>query len=93
MPTLTRTAPSAAKANKKENKASPTRAASQSSTLSDNRARTLVQMKVVEAMSQGPQSQKIAQLQAIMPGNSPVQKVRLSHYKTICFSVLQRAHC
>ena len=74
MPTLTRTAPSAAKANKKENKASPTRAASQSSTLSDNRARTLVQMKVVEAMSQGPQSQKIAQLQAIMPGNSPVQK-------------------
>jgi hypothetical protein len=44
MPTLTRTAPSGAKANKKENSASQTRAASQSSTLSDNRPGALAQM-------------------------------------------------
>jgi hypothetical protein len=74
MPTLTRTAPSGAKANKKENSASKTRAASQSSTLSDHRPGTLAQMKVVEAMSEGPRAQKTAQLQALMPDNSPVQK-------------------
>ena len=74
MPTLTHTALSATKANKKENNASQTRAASQLSTLSDNRPGTLAQMKVVEAMSEGPRAQKTAQLQALMPGNSPVQK-------------------
>ena len=74
MPTLTHTALSATKANKKENSASKTRAASQSSTLSDNRPGTLAQMKVVEAMSEGPRAQKTAQLQALMPDNSPVQK-------------------
>ena len=74
MPTLTRTAPSGAKANKKENSASQTRAASQSSTLSDNRPGALAQMKVMEAMSEGPRAQKTAQLQALMPDNSPVQK-------------------
>ena len=74
MPTLTHTALSATKANKKENSASKTRAASQSSTLSDNRPGTLAQMKVVEAMSEGPRAQKTAQLQALMPDNSPVPK-------------------
>jgi len=74
MPTLTRTAPSGAKANKKENSASQTRAASQSSTLSDNRPGALAQMKVMEAMSEGPRAQKTAQLQALMPDNSPLQK-------------------
>ena len=74
MPTLTHTALSATKANKKENSASKTRAASQSSTLSDHRPGTLAQMKVVEAMSEGPRAQKTAQLQALMPDNSPVQK-------------------
>ena len=74
MPTLTHTALSATKANKKENNASQTRAASQLSTLSDNRPGTLAQMKVVEAMSEGPRAQKTAQLQALMPDNSPVQK-------------------
>jgi len=73
MPTLTRTAPSATNTNKKENNASQTRAASQSSALSDNRPGTLAQMKVVEAMSEGPRAQKTAQLQALMPNNSPVQ--------------------
>jgi len=74
MPTLRRTAPSGAKANKKENSSSQTRAASQSSTLSDHRPGTLAQMKVVEAMSEGPRAQKTAQLQALMPNNPPVQK-------------------
>lgn len=74
MPTSTRTAPSAAKANNKENNASQTRAASQSSTLSDHRPGTLAQMKVVEAMSEGPRAQKTAQLQSLMSDNSPVQK-------------------
>ena len=60
--------------NKKENSASQTRAASQSSTLSDNRPGALAQMKVMEAMSEGPRAQKTAQLQALMPDNSPLQK-------------------
>ena len=74
MPTLTHSALSATKANKKENNASQTRAASQLSTLSDNRPGTLAQMKVVEAMSEGPRAQKTAQLQVLMPSNTPVQK-------------------
>ena len=75
MPTLTNNVPSAARANKKENSASQTRAKSQLSTLSDNRQGTLAQMKIVEAMSEGLRAQKTAQLQALMPVNSPVQKV------------------
>ena len=43
-------------------------------TLSDNRPGTLAQMKVVEAMSQRGLAQKTAQLQALMPDNSPLQK-------------------
>ena len=74
MPSLTRTNLSAAKANRKEDKVSPTRADSQSATLSDNRPGTLAQMKLLEAMSEGPQAQKTAQLQAVMHGNTPIQK-------------------
>ena len=39
-----------------------------------NRPGALAQMKVVEAMSEGPRAQKTAQLQALMPNNPPVQK-------------------
>tara|TARA_B110000503_G_scaffold142188_1_gene238195 strand:+ start:842 stop:2374 length:1533 start_codon:yes stop_codon:yes gene_type:complete len=71
---LSRTVPSAAKANKKESSASATRAESQSASLSDNRPGTLAQMKVAEAMSQGSLAQKTTQLQAVIAGNAPVQK-------------------
>ena len=74
MSNVKRNVPSAAKRNKKEKTSSPTRAASQSSTILDNRQGTLAQMKVSEAMSQGPQVEKITQLQAVMNRNVIVQK-------------------
>ena len=74
MPILSRTVSSNAKVNKKESSASATRAESQSASLSDNRPRTLAQMKVVEAMSQSSLAQKTTQLQAVIAGNAPVQK-------------------
>ena len=74
MSIVKRNAPSAAKRNKKEKTSYQTRAASQSSTILDNRQGTLAQMKVSEAMSQGPQFEKITQLQAVMNRNVIVGK-------------------
>ena len=74
MSIVKRNAPSATKRNTKEKASSPTRAASQSSTILDNRQGTLAQMKVSEAMRQGPQVEKITQLQAVMNRKVNTQK-------------------
>ncbi len=74
MPTLTRTAPSGAKANKKENSASQTRAASQSSTLSDNRPENLGPNESSGGHERGASSSKNGPITGPDADNSPVQK-------------------
>jgi hypothetical protein len=47
---------------------------SQVATMMDQRASTVAQNKSIEGISNSPQTQKIAQLQAIMNGSTPIQK-------------------
>jgi len=74
MPESTRSSKPVEKKINDQNNSGQSSADAQSETIQDNRPGTLAQMKVVEAMSEGPRAQKTAQLQALMPDNSPIQK-------------------
>jgi len=74
MPESTRSSKPVEKKINAQNNSGQSSTDAQSETIQDNRSGTLAQMKVVEAMSEGPRPQKTAQLQAMMHGNSAVQK-------------------
>ena len=76
MATSTQSAKSTSKSNKESSNSRQTRAENQSATIADKRPATLAQNRIMASMGSGSGAQRTAQLQAIMGGAAPVQRVK-----------------
>ena len=76
MATSTQSAKTPSKSKKESSNSRQTRAENQSATIVDERPATLAQNNIIASMGSGSGAQKTAQLQAIMGGTAPVQRVK-----------------
>ena len=76
MSTSTQSAKTPSKSKKESSNSRQTRAENQSATIVDERPATLAQNNIIASMGSGSGAQKTAQLQAIMGGTAPVQRVK-----------------
>ena len=76
MATLTQSAKTTSKSNKESSNSRQTRTENQSATILDKRPATLAQNNIIVSMGSGSGAQRTAQLQAIMGGTAPIQRVK-----------------
>ena len=76
MATSTQSVKTPSKSNKAASNSRQTRAENQSATIVDKRPATLAQRNIIATMGSGSGAQRTAQLQAIMGGTAPVQRVK-----------------
>ena len=76
MATTTQSVKTPSKSKKESSNSRQTRAENQSATIVDKRPATLAQRNIIASMGSGSGAQRTAQLQAIMGGTAPVQRVK-----------------
>ena len=76
MATTTQSVKTPSKSKKESSNSRQTRAENQSATIVDKRPATLAQRNIIASMGSGFGAQRTAQLQAIMGGTAPVQRVK-----------------
>ena len=76
MPLISQSAKTTSGSNKESSNSRQTRAENQSATIADKRPATLAQNRIMASMGSGSGVQRTAQLQAIMSGPAPVQRVK-----------------
>ena len=78
----TQSAKSTSKSNKESSNSQQTRAENQSATIADKRPATLAQNRIMASMGSGSGVQRTTQLQAIMSGPAPIQRVKEDETQT-----------
>jgi len=76
MATLTQSVKTTSKSKQNQNNSGKSAANAQTATIEDNRPATMAQNRIMASMGSGSGAQRTAQLQAVMGGAAPVQRVK-----------------